>query len=141
MPDLRSSGSTRGKPVKKLSSLVTALLLLVLFTGCSSDVLDDDGTKHITFINNMDVVVTSVTATVDGTETSNLLSANTQLNQSDRTMLKIPASSGNQLTNVGLTVTDSKGVVYKFTDLDIKNAGSLTFELDSDGDASVKISS
>lgn len=141
MPDSRLSGSIRGKPVKKLSSLVTALLLLLLITGCSGDVLDDDGTKHITFINDMDVVVTSVTATVNGEESSNLLSANTQLNRSDRTMLKIPADNGNQLTNMGLTVTDSKGVVYKFTDLDIKNAGSLTFELDDDGDASVKISS
>ena len=56
-------------------------------------------------------------------------------------MLKIPASSGRELTNIELEVVDSKGTKYKFKDLDIKNAGSLTFKLYASGDPTIVISS
>lgn len=127
--------------MKKLFAILSLVLVLAGLSGCSGNVLDDDGTKHLTFINDMDVVVNSVTCTVDGTETGNLLGKNTELTRSDRTMLKIPAKNANVLTNVSLTVTDTQGVQYKFENLDVKNAGSLTFQNDEEGQASMVISS
>ena len=127
--------------MKKLTAVFITLVVLLTCAGCSDSSLDQDGPKHITFINSMDVVVTSVTATVNGNVTDNLLTAETQLKKDGRSMLKIPASSGSELTNIELEVVDSKGTKYKFKDLDIKNAGSLTFKLNASGDPTIVISS
>ncbi|MGI6108689.1 MAG: hypothetical protein ACOYB8_02425, partial [Eubacteriaceae bacterium] len=61
--------------MKKLTAVLITLAVMLVFAGCSDSKLDSDGTKHITFINDMGVVVTSVTADVNGTQSDNLLSS------------------------------------------------------------------
>jgi hypothetical protein len=56
-------------------------------------------------------------------------------------MLKIPASSSGDLKSIGMTITDSTGTVYNFKELNIQNAGSLTFKNDDSGNPSLVISS